>query len=316
METRGRHVLIGSFLLLMVAALFAFIIWMVRLDSGSAKEYDIFFRGAVTGLANGGAVQFNGVPIGQVRKIALVESDPGLVRVRISVDGETPILKGTTAVLDTQGFTGVAFVQLQGGYKGQPPLEKLAGQDVAVIPTTPSALQSLFMNAPQLLEQASVAITRITILLNEENRKNIGATLANVNKLTKGLSESTPDLQRAISSLEGTMGELRTASQSVRQLADTTNTTVSTDLPPLMADLRGVAQRMRKTADNLDVAVTAARPGIDNFSETTVPEVNRLIVDLRNTARSLQTATEKFEGGPAQALFGNNKVPEYDPSKK
>jgi phospholipid/cholesterol/gamma-HCH transport system substrate-binding protein len=316
METRGRHVLIGSFLLLMVAALFGFIVWMVRLDSGSAKEYDIFFRGGVTGLANGGVVRFNGVPIGQVRKIGLVNDDPGLVRVRISVDGETPILQGTTAVLDAQGFTGVAFVQLQGGYKGQQPIVALNGQDIPVIPAQPSAIQSLFMSAPQLLEQASEAITRIGILLNEENRKNISSSLKNINKMTTGLAESTPDLQRAMASLEGTMAELRTASQSVRQLADTTNTTVSTDLPPLMSDLRGVAQRMRKTADNLDVAVTAARPGIENFSETTVPEVNRLIVDLRNTARSLQTATEKFEGGPAQALFGNNKVPEYDPSKK
>ncbi len=316
METRGRHVLIGSFLLLMVLALFGFIIWMVRLDSRSAKEYDIFFRGGVTGLANGGVVRFNGVPIGQVRKIGLVNDDPGLVRVRISVDGETPILQGTTAVLDAQGFTGVAFVQLQGGYKGQKPITAQNGQDVPVIPAQPSAIQSLFMSAPQLLEQASEAITRIGILLNEENRKNIGESLKNINKMTTGLAQSTPDLQRAMSSLEGTMVELRTASQSVRQLADTTNTTVSTDLPPLMSDLRGVAQRMRKTADNLDVAVTAARPGIENFSETTVPEVNRLIVDLRNTARSLQTATEKFEGGPAQALFGNNKVLEYDPNKK
>jgi phospholipid/cholesterol/gamma-HCH transport system substrate-binding protein len=316
METRGRHVLIGSFLLLMVLALFGFIIWMARLDSRSAKDYDIFFRGGVTGLANGGIVRFNGVPIGQVRKIALVKDDPGLVRVRISVDGDTPVLQGTTAILDAQGFTGVAFVQLQGGYKGQKPIEALEGQDAPVIPAQPSAIQSLFMNAPQLIEQASVAITRIGTLLNEENRKNIGNSLSNINKLTDGLAKSTPDFQQAVSSLDATMAELRTASKSVRQLADTTNTTVSTDLPPLMADLRGVAQRMRKTADNLDLAVTAARPGIDDLSSTTVPELNRLIVDLRNTSKSLQAATEKFEDGPAQALFGNNKVTEYDPKQK
>jgi phospholipid/cholesterol/gamma-HCH transport system substrate-binding protein len=315
METRASHVLIGTFMLLMVAALFGFIVWLARLDQSSSKEYDIFFSGGVTGLSNGAAVQFNGVPIGQVKKIALVKNDPGLVRVRIRVDDETPILQGTTAILDSQGLTGISFVQLKGGYRGQPPIEKKEGQDVPVIPAQPSALMSLFTNAPQVLEQASVAITRIGQLLNEDNRKNIGATLKNLNTVSAGIANRTPDIERAIASLDGTMAELRSTSQAVRALAETTNQTMSAELPGTMQDIRGVAKRMQQTADNLDAAVSDTRPGLASFSDTTVPELNRLIVDLRSLSRSLQTTSEKFEGGLGPALFGN-KVSEYEPATK
>lgn len=315
METRASHVLIGSFMLLMVAALFGFIIWLARLDQGSSDEYDIFFRGGVTGLSVGAAVQFNGVPIGQVKRIALVKDDPGAVRVRIRVDHDTPILQGTTAILDSQGLTGIAFVQLRGGYKGQPKIISQEGEDVPRIPAAPSSLTSLLTNAPQLVEQASVAVSRLGILLNEENRKNIGGTLKNLNTVTAGIANKTPDLERAIASLDTTMGELRGAAQSVRALADSTNQTISAELPGTMQDLRGVAKRLQQTADNLDAAISDTRPGLASFSDTTMPELNRLIVDLRAVSRSLQGTTEKFEGGIGPALFGN-KVPEYDSKAK
>jgi phospholipid/cholesterol/gamma-HCH transport system substrate-binding protein len=315
METRASHVLIGSFLLLMVAALFGFVVWLARLDQGSTKEYDVYFNGGVTGLSVGAAVQFNGVPIGQVKRIALVKDDPGLVRVRIRVGDDTPILQGTTAILDSQGLTGIAFVQLKGGYRGLPELVAKPGQDVPVIPAQPSALTSLFTNAPQVLEQASVAITRIGQLLNEENRKSIGNTLKNLNTLSSGIASRTPELERAIVGLDSTMLELRTASQSIRALADTTNQTMTAELPSTMQDIRGVATKLQKTADNLDAAIGDTRPGLASFSNTTVPELNRLIVDLRGLSRSLQTSSEKFEGGIGPALFGN-KVPEYDSHNK
>ncbi len=315
METRASHVLIGTFLLLMVAALFGFIIWLARLDQGSSKDYDIFFRGGVTGLAVGSTVQFNGVPIGQVKRIALVKDDPGAVRVRIRVGGDTPILRGTTATLESQGFTGVAFVQLQGGAKGQPPIEKLDGEEVPRIPASASSLMSLLTNAPQLLEQANVAVSRIGTLLNEENRKNIAGSLKNLNTVTAGLARQTPQIERTIAGLDSTMAELRSAAQSVKGLADTTSQTVSAELPGTMQDVRGVAKRLAMTADNLDAAVSDMRPGLSSFSDTTVPELNRLIVDLRSVSRSLQTTTEKFEGGLGPALFGN-KVPEYEPTGK
>ena len=64
METRSNHVLVGSVVLILLAVLAIFTVWIARLGGTSEKEYDIFFRQSVDGLAKGSAVTYSGVPSG------------------------------------------------------------------------------------------------------------------------------------------------------------------------------------------------------------------------------------------------------------
>ena len=66
METRSNHVLVGGVVLLLLALLALFTVWIARLGGAAEKEYDIFFPTSVDGLARGSGVTFAGVPIGQV----------------------------------------------------------------------------------------------------------------------------------------------------------------------------------------------------------------------------------------------------------
>jgi phospholipid/cholesterol/gamma-HCH transport system substrate-binding protein len=316
LETRASHVLIGTFLLLMVGALFGFVIWLARFDHGATLEYDIFFRGSVTGLAEGAPVRFQGVPIGQVRKISLIPNDPGVVRVRARVDNDAPILRGATATLELQGLTGVAFVQIEGGFRGQPPILPDSGQEVAVIPSRPSAFQSLFQNAPQLIEQATVAVNRLGIMLNDSNRSHFAQTLANIDALSGGLAKKTPQLAQSIDSLSATMTELKLAAGSIDTLAKSATGPVNDQLPKLLNETRLVMQGADGAIKELQTMLKSGQPAVAGLSDTTVPEINRLMVDLRALTRSLQSTAEKLESGGAASLLGGNSLPEYEPSAK
>ena len=118
METRSNHVLVGAVVLILLAVLALFIVWLARISGGNEREYDIFFRQAVDGLNPGSAVAFSGVPSGQVKEIEFWKPDPQLVRVRITVKDEVPILEGTTATIQSS-FTGPSTVQLEGAVKGE-----------------------------------------------------------------------------------------------------------------------------------------------------------------------------------------------------
>ncbi|WP_339527900.1 MlaD family protein, partial [Pseudomonas sp. EL_65y_Pfl2_R96] len=85
METRSNHVLVGTVVLILIAVMLLFLVWIARWGTATDKEYDIFFKQSVDGLAVGSAVAFSGVPSGQVKEIKLWKPDPQLVRVRISV---------------------------------------------------------------------------------------------------------------------------------------------------------------------------------------------------------------------------------------
>src|SRR3546814_1462365 len=69
--SRSNHILVGSVVLALVAAVIIAAFWFSRLASGEEKEYDIYFQQSVNGLAKGSGVTFSGVPSGQVKEIQL-----------------------------------------------------------------------------------------------------------------------------------------------------------------------------------------------------------------------------------------------------
>ena len=46
--------------------------------------------------------------------------------------------------------------------------------------------------------------------------------------------------------------------------------------------MRKAIAAVQRSAENLDAMVADARPGVQNFSKNTLPEVNRLVRDLRD----------------------------------
>ena len=198
METRSNHILVGSVVLALVVAVLAFIIWLSQASGTATKEYDVFFKTAVDGLARGSAVTFSGVPVGQVESIRLEPQNPEFVKVRISVREDTPILQGTTATLQGVGFTGVSQIQLDGAARGSPPITDTGPYGVPVIPTKPGALGQLLNTAPELLERVSTLTERLTELLSDRNQDSIAAILDNVEQISRSLAERSPEIAAAL----------------------------------------------------------------------------------------------------------------------
>jgi phospholipid/cholesterol/gamma-HCH transport system substrate-binding protein len=107
METRAHHILIGLFTVLIVMAGLGFGVWLAKAHSDQEwNYYDIVFNEAVTGLSKGGAVQYNGIRLGDVMQLRLDPEDPRRVLARVRVSGDTPLHKDTHAKLALTGVTG------------------------------------------------------------------------------------------------------------------------------------------------------------------------------------------------------------------
>jgi phospholipid/cholesterol/gamma-HCH transport system substrate-binding protein len=59
-----------------------------------------------------------------------------------------------------------------------------------------------------------------------------------------------------------------------------------------------------------------ARPGVQNFSKSTLPEANRLIRDLRELSQALKGVSERVEQGGIGGALGPEKLPDYKPRKQ
>jgi phospholipid/cholesterol/gamma-HCH transport system substrate-binding protein len=315
METRSNHILVGSVTLALLAALTAFVIWIAGLGGGTMKDYDIFFKQSVEGLAKGSSVSFNGVPLGQVSEIVLWKQNPEFVRVRISVKADTPILQGTTASLQGS-FTGPSSLLLDGAVKGAPEITDVGPAGAPVIPTKRSGLGALLSNAPQLVERLSTLTERLTELLNDKNQKAFGSILTNVDSLTGELARGGPDMRATISEARIAVKQAGVAAEQIALLAGSTNTLVTDEGKPMIAELRKTAEQAQKSLAGLDAAIGEARPGLRALSTETVPEIGLLIRDLRAMSDSLSAVANKIDQGGAGALLSAPALPDYEPGRK
>ena len=71
----------------------------------------------------------------------------------------------------------------------------------------------------------------------------------------------------------------------------------------------------RQAADNLDAIISDARPGVQNFSKSTLPEANQLVRELRELSTSLKAVTDRVDQQGIGGTLGPKKLPDYKPGK-
>jgi phospholipid/cholesterol/gamma-HCH transport system substrate-binding protein len=321
METRSNHVLVGGVVLALVVAMLGFIIWLSQVSGEANKEYDIFFKQAVDGLAQGSSVSYSGVPVGQIASINLEPRTPEFVRVRITVREDTPVLQGTTATIQGVGFTGVSQIQLDPpSRRDAPPIacpeanpQSECPYGVPVIPTKPGALGQLLNSAPELLERVSTLTERLTELVSDRNQASIAAILDNVEEISGSLAERGPEIAATLAEARITLRQAGNAADRIGALAGTTDRLMSQEGRPMINDLRQTIRAAESSLQNLDAAIGEARPGLQAFSKQTLPEVGQLVRDMRATSAALRAVTEKVEQGGAGSLIGGTKLPDHEP---
>lgn len=316
METRSNYVMVGAVTAALLAGVLLFIVWLAGLSNKQTKCYDIYFSQGVAGLNKGSNVTFTGVPVGQVQKISLLPNRPEFVWVQIEVDEQTPVLQGTTAQIKTVGFTAPPEIQLGGAVKGTAPITQDGPQGCPVIPASTGGLGALLNSAPELIDRIQRLTERLTELLGDKNQNSIAAILENVQKTTDVLAERSPEMADAIAELKIAARNAGVAAQRVGVLTDSTNRLVNEQGRPAAEDLRKSIAAVQKAAENMDSMISDARPGIQNFSKSTLPEANRLVRDLHELTRSLNSVTERVDQGGIGAALGPEKLPDYNPGKK
>jgi phospholipid/cholesterol/gamma-HCH transport system substrate-binding protein len=295
--------------------LLLFTVWLAGLSNKKERCFDIYFAQAVGGLNKGSPVSFSGVPVGQIQEISLLPDRPEFVWVRINVDEETPVLQGTTAQIKGVGFTGVSEIQLAGAVKGGRPISQAGPQGCPVIPSSSGGLGALLNSAPELIDRIQRLTERLTELLSDKNQNAIADILENVDTTTRVLAERAPDLADAIADARIAARNAGIAAQRVGMLADSTNRLVNEQGRPAAEDMRKTIASIQQASDSLNAMISEARPGVQNFSKSTLPETNRLVRDLRQLTVSLRGFTERLEQSGIGGTLGPEKLPDYKPRK-
>lgn len=306
METRANYVLIGAFTLIIAAFLLLFGLWAAKYTSEKDWRYfNVIFDEAVTGLTEGGSVQYNGISVGTVDTLSLAPDDPRKVIAKVKLRASTPVKVDTHAKLSFTGLTGTAFIQLTGG-SPDAPLLAAADDEVPTIITESSALQNI-------AETANKLVARLDKVLSDENINNIAKTLENLENATGAISDQRADLSTLIVNA-------RISSEKLANTLDTTNNAVNSidrelvqKLPQLIAKLDSTLSRMDSAANNADKLIGENRGAINSFTQDGLSQLGPTMEELRALVRDLRKISARFEDNPAGYVLGRQKPKEFEP---
>jgi phospholipid/cholesterol/gamma-HCH transport system substrate-binding protein len=315
-ETRSNYVLVGAVTVALLAGVLLFIVWLAGLSNKQTKCYDIYFTQAVGGLNKGSNVSFSGVPVGQVQRISLLPNRPEFVWVRIEVDQQTPVLQGTSAQIHGVGFTGVSEIQLAGAERGRPPIQSMGPQGCPVIPSSAGGISALLNSAPELIDRIQRLTERLTELLSDKNQNAISDILENIDTTSRVLAQRAPEMADAVGDIRIAARNAGIAANNVAALTANTNRLVTEQGRPAAQDLRSAIAHVQQATDNLNAMITDARPGVQNFTKSTLPEANRLVHDLRDLSSSLRQVTDRVNQQGIGGALGPEKLPDYKPGKR
>ena len=164
METRANYVIVGIFTLVAIVAAFAFVYWTAAIgDRGETATLRVRIPGSASGLGRGSAVLFNGVKVGDVRRVYIDVLNPTVAIADAEIDRLTPITKSTQADIGLAGLTGQANIELKGADLKEANLLDEAERDgrVAEITANPSAVTNLLQTAQDIFTRADNVLTEL-----------------------------------------------------------------------------------------------------------------------------------------------------------
>ena len=310
METRAHYVAVGAFVLTMVFLAFVAVLWLAGTQfSTSFAHYDIYFEGPVTGLSQGGRVEYNGIPVGTVSDIEII-TDPEIlsqngrkpIRVTIEIKANTPIKKSDAATIQTNILSGVSYILIEPG-KSEELLQAERGERYPVIRSKRATLASLAARGPQLLDKLDVILDHVDDVLNDQNRQAFSTTLTNIQKISGDVAQHSDEIAT-------NAGAALKAAASLFTNLDTAFTQQGGLKDEALASLGDFDRLVKGLSDtNRDIQVTLrdAQPGVKRFSQQTLDDIGSLVGEARQFIAGLSRLISQVEHDPTRLLFGDRR---------
>jgi phospholipid/cholesterol/gamma-HCH transport system substrate-binding protein len=300
MEREANYAAVGAFVVLVVVMAVLFVYWYS--DSREHRDYqryEVYFEGSVSGLQRGASVRYLGVEVGRVIAMHIDPRNPSRVQVLVDIDSSAPVSGKTIAELSLQGVTGLLYMDLIQDNGTRRLNTAVPSEKYPVIRSARSSFDVLLASLPDLVGIASDVAERAARMLSDKNIASLSNALANIDKASVSLPQTTRDIQLLVA-------DLRSASHQIRSVAENANGVVSTAGPELvtaMQRVRVVADNLSNASARLDKLVDDNRQDVRSFTREGLPELERFLREGRAAAREIRELSQSLREDPSQLLY-------------
>jgi phospholipid/cholesterol/gamma-HCH transport system substrate-binding protein len=269
-STRRQEAMVGVFVLVAAALLISTVFALTGFSHRGDVWYRAYFKNA-GGLRPGAEVRYaGGPPVGRIEDVRSDVHDSSRMEITFRIKPEVPVKTDSVAEITSNSPLSDNYLGILPGsaaaaraptgstikakeYVGFNELE-------AEIADLGPRAKVLVDNLNQRVVELQTTLTRVNDLLNDKNRAELSASLANVHGI---LEENRGPLHSTINN----------ASQASAKIA------------PLLDDLKKTNAEAQKAIDNLNGTITDNRP-----------DVRKSVEDLRRLLATANEVTEQLQG--------------------
>lgn len=318
MENRAHYALIGTFVLVALFAIIAFVAWLSSAQFDQQfDEYEVTFNGAVRGLSQGSEVRFNGLKVGEVRRLRLDPQNSSAVLVDIQVANDTPVDTKSFARLEPLGLTGLNYIQVFAGGGSSDLMKNLPDNGPRRIAGQMSQLDTFLDDGGSVIESVQMALNRVNVVMSNDAIEDFQSILSNINTITDNLRDA--DIDQDL--LNDTLVAIEKAAKDVSKAALEVDTTAKEFDELLENDVKSVIARAEVSMVELDKAlgsigtaadgtgglITDSRDAINRISNSGLRDIEETIDAIRRMVIALGRVADSIEQNPRQFIIGAEK---------
>jgi phospholipid/cholesterol/gamma-HCH transport system substrate-binding protein len=324
METRANYVIVGIFTLAAILAAFAFVYWTAAIgDRGETALLRVRIPGSASGLGRGSFVLFNGVRVGDVRRVYIDVDNPTAAIADAEIDRLTPITKSTQADIGLAGLTGQANIELRGADPKEVKLLDQAEEEgrVAEIVANPSAVTNLLQTAQNIFTRADTVLTQLEGFTRDV-RGPLTQTVNNVQTFSDALAKNSDGIDKFLASVSSLSEELRGVSGkldgTLKAAEGLLNAVDKDQIKSIVANVDTVTANLKETSKQFDTVVRnvdTAVGSINDFAQKTQGTLAKVdgVLDgidpaqVRTALANIQKASENANEAAADIAKVTNK---------
>lgn len=309
METRANYVLVGIFTLAAILSAMAFVYWRAVGTGGSDQVIlNVRIPGSAAGLIRGSAVLFNGVKVGDVKRVYIDISNPSVAIAETEVDRLTPITPSTQAEIGIQGLTGQAYIEMIGGNPQQENiLDRAAADGVeAYINAKPSSVTNILKTVEDIASRTNEVLASVESFFNE-SREPLANTLRNAEKFSDALAKNSDSIDSFLASvgdLSETLSEVSGELQSTLNAAEKVLAAVDSEkVDNILANVDRFTARLDKASEGLEGIMASVDEAVQSV-DTVATNLDETVTSLGKTAEETLTSLGKTTEDSITSLSG------------
>jgi len=312
MQPKREQALVGMFVLIAVAVLFATVFTMSGAFGRSTTKFHAYFPFA-GGLEPGAAVRYAGGPkIGRVDSVQLHPQNPERLDVIFSVQSDLPVKSDSSVRIMSMSPLGDNHVEILPGSPRAPRAVSgalLASQKYVDFNALTAQLNDLNPQAQALLRnlndrasEVKETIARVNDLLSPQNRANLAATIANARGM---LEENRPQVKTTIQNVNALTEKMQPLLEDFRKTSDEANqalTHIDTLVGENRADVRQAVVELRRTLTNM----TDASARLDQTLDANSANIDEVLDNMRHVTENLKEFTATIKTRPYTLIRATN----------